>query len=156
MHSRAIELLEVGPRDGLQMEAQVVSTAVKIALIERLLQAGVRRIEVASFVNPIKVPQMADAESLLSQLHRPDGVYFTGLVLNRRGLERALAAGCNEIGMVVAASDSFNRRNQGVGTHRRRASAGYNLDFIRLSVRGRSAHRARARHRAAPGRGRAV
>lgn len=117
MMSRAIELLEVGPRDGLQMEAQVVSTAVKIALIERLLQAGVRRIEVASFVNPIKVPQMADAESLLSQLHRPDGVYFTGLVLNRRGLERALAAGCNEIGMVVAASDSFNRRNQGVGTH---------------------------------------
>jgi hydroxymethylglutaryl-CoA lyase len=80
------------------------------------LQAGVRRIEVASFVNPNKVPQMADAESLLSQLHRPDGVYFTGLVLNRRGLERALAAGCNEIGMVVAASDSFNRRNQGVGT----------------------------------------
>jgi len=116
MMSRAIELLEVGPRDGLQMEPQVVSTAVKIALIERLLQAGVRRIEVASFVNPNKVPQMADAESLLSQLHRPDGVYFTGLVLNRRGLERAVAAGCNEIGMVVAASDSFNRRNQGVGT----------------------------------------
>ena len=116
MSGRTVELLEVGPRDGLQMEPQVVSTAVKIALIERLLQAGVRRIEVASFVNPTKVPQMADAESLLSQLHRPDGVYFTGLVLNRRGLERAVAAGCNEIGMVVAASDSFNRRNQGVGT----------------------------------------
>ena len=116
MMSRAIDLLEVGPRDGLQMEAQVVSTAVKIALIEHLLQAGVRRIEVASFVNPNKVPQMADAESLLAQLQRPDGVYFTGLVLNRRGLERALAAGCNEIGMVVAASDSFNRRNQGVDT----------------------------------------
>src|ERR1700722_12445290 len=112
MMSRTIELLEVGPRDGLQMEPQVVSTAVKIALIERLLQAGVRRIEVASFVNPNKVPQMADAESLLSQLRRPDGVYFTGLVLNRRGLERALAGGCHENGIVVAGRHSINWRHQ--------------------------------------------
>src|ERR1700678_3802589 len=106
MSARAIELLEVGPRDGLQMEPQVVPTAIKVALIERLLQAGVRRIEVASFVNPSKVPQMADAETLLGQLQRPDDATFTGLVLNRRGLDRALAAGCNEIGMVVAASDT--------------------------------------------------
>jgi hydroxymethylglutaryl-CoA lyase len=111
-----VELFEVGPRDGLQMEPEVVPTAVKVALIERLLGAGVRRIEVASFVNPKRVPQMADAEALLQQLHRPDGVRFTGLVMNRRGLDRALGAGCDEIGMVVAASDTFNRRNQQVGT----------------------------------------
>jgi len=113
---RTVELFEVGPRDGLQMEPNVVPTAVKVALIERLLGAGVRRVEVASFVNPKRVPQMADAEALLQQLHRPDGVRFTGLVMNRRGLDRALTAGCDEIGMVVAASDSFNRRNQHVGT----------------------------------------
>jgi hydroxymethylglutaryl-CoA lyase len=116
MSSREIELLEVGPRDGLQMEAAVVPTTTKVELIQRLLAAGVRRIEVASFVSPSKVPQMADAEALLASLRRPDGVYFTGLVLNRRGFDRAVAAGCNEIGMVVVASDTFNRRNQGVST----------------------------------------
>ena len=114
--TRHVELFEVGPRDGLQMEPGVVPTADKVALIERLLAAGLRRIEVASFVDPRKVPQMADAEQLLASLRRPEGVYFAGLVLNRKGLDRALAAGCNEIGMVVVASDTFNRRNQGVGT----------------------------------------
>jgi hydroxymethylglutaryl-CoA lyase len=114
--TRSIELLEVGPRDGLQMESTVVPTAVKVELIERLLRAGLKRIEVTSFVNPKKVPQMADAEDLLSRLKRPEGVWFTGLVLNRKGLDRAIAAGCNEIGMVVVASDTFNRRNQGVST----------------------------------------
>lgn len=114
--TRSIEVLEVGPRDGLQMESTVVPTAVKVELIERLLQAGLKRIEVTSFVNPKKVPQMADAEELLRRLKRPDGVWFSGLVLNRKGLDRAIAAGCNEIGMVVVASDTFNRRNQGVST----------------------------------------
>ncbi len=114
--TRSIELLEVGPRDGLQMEPGVVSTAVKAGLIERLLRAGLKRIEITSFVNPKKVPQMADAEELLGRLRRPEGVWFTGLVLNRKGLDRAIAAGCNEIGMVVVASDTFNRRNQGVST----------------------------------------
>ena len=111
-----VELVEVGPRDGLQLERNIVATADKVELIERLLDAGVRRIEVTSFVNPKKVPQMADAESLLASLRRPEGVYFTGLVLNRKGLDRAIAAGCSEIGMVVVASDTFNRRNQGVST----------------------------------------
>jgi hydroxymethylglutaryl-CoA lyase len=113
---RRIEVLEVGPRDGLQMEALNLATHVKVELIERLLSAGVKRIEVTSFVNPRKVPQMADAEALLTALRRPEGVIFTGLILNRRGLERATAAGCNEVGMAVLASDTFNRRNQGVST----------------------------------------
>lgn len=111
-----LELLEVGPRDGLQMEPHVLGTDDKLELIQRLLAAGLKRIEVASFVNPRKVPQMADADVLVTRLPRAPGVHFAGLVLNEKGMERALAAGCNEIGMVVVASDTFNRRNQGVGT----------------------------------------
>ena len=112
----SVEIVEVGPRDGLQSEPGVFPTAAKIEFIERLFDAGLRRIEVSSFVNPKKVPQMADAEAVLSGLRRREGVHFIGLVLNRRGYERAAAAGCNEIGMAVVASDTFNRRNQGVST----------------------------------------
>jgi hydroxymethylglutaryl-CoA lyase len=111
-----IEIVEVGPRDGLQSEGAILPTATKIELITRLIAAGIRRIEVTSFVNPKRVPQMADAEAVLAGLPRPDGVSFIGLVLNRKGFDRALAAGCHEIGMAVVASDTFNRRNQGVGT----------------------------------------
>jgi len=110
-----IEIIEVGPRDGLQSEPDVIPTHLKLALIARLVYAGLRRIEVASFVNPRRVPQMADAEAVLAGLDRRDDVRFVGLVLNRKGFERALAAGCSEIGMVTAATDSFGRRNQGAG-----------------------------------------
>jgi len=113
---RTVEIVEVGPRDGLQSEPGIMPTATKVAFIERLVGAGIRRLEAASFVNPKKVPQMADAEAVLAALDRRPGVRYIGLVLNRRGLERALVAGCNEIGMAVVASDTFNRRNQGVGT----------------------------------------
>jgi hydroxymethylglutaryl-CoA lyase len=98
------------------MQPQPVPTAQKVELVRRLLGAGLRRVEVTSFVNPKKVPQMADAEALLAELSPPPGVHFTGLVMNQRGFERAVTAGCNEIGMVVVASDTFNRRNQGVST----------------------------------------
>jgi hydroxymethylglutaryl-CoA lyase len=111
-----IGLLEVGPRDGLQSQPATVPTAVKVALIERLIAAGLRRIEVASFVSPKRVPQMADAEALLAALPEVPGVSYIGLVLNRKGFDRACAAGCDEIGMAVVASDTFNRRNQGVST----------------------------------------
>lgn len=114
--SRPIEIVEVGPRDGLQSEPGVLPTAAKIELIERLVDAGLRRLEVTSFVNPKKVPQMADAELVLAGLRKREGVRYIGLVLNQKGFERALAAGCNEVGMAVVASDTFNRRNQGVGT----------------------------------------
>lgn len=113
---RSIEIVEVGPRDGLQSEPGIMPTAAKIAFIERLVAAGLRRIEVASFVNPKRVPQMADAEQVLAGLAKRPDVHYVGLVLNRRGFDRAIAAGCNEIGMAVVASDTFNRRNQGVGT----------------------------------------
>jgi len=111
-----IEIVEVGPRDGLQNEPGVVSTATKVELIARAVACGIRRIEVTSFVNPKRVPQMADAEAVLAALPRDERVRYIGLVLNRRGYERALAAGCGEIGMAVVASDTFNQRNQGVTT----------------------------------------
>lgn len=111
--SQRIELVEVGPRDGLQSEPEVVSTQTKLELIRRLVDAGLRRIEVASFVHPKRVPQMADAEAVLAGLPRTQGVQYVGLVLNRKGFDRALAAGCTEIGMVTAATDSFAQRNQG-------------------------------------------
>jgi hydroxymethylglutaryl-CoA lyase len=109
-----IEIVEVGPRDGLQSESQVLPTATKMEFIRRLLDAGLRRIEVASFVNPKRVPQMADAEAVMEGLAADASRgQFIGLVLNARGFERAHAAGCGEVGMVIAASESFSQRNQG-------------------------------------------
>lgn len=113
---KSIEIVEVGPRDGLQSESGVFSTADKVEFINQLISAGLRRLEITSFVNPKKVPQMADAEAVLAALNRRPDVRYVGLVLNQKGFERAAAAGCNEIGMAVVASDTFNRRNQGVGT----------------------------------------
>ncbi len=111
--SRSIEFVEVGPRDGLQNEAVIVGTADKVALIRRAIAAGARRIEVASFVNPKKVPQMADAEAVVEQLGRVDGLTRIGLVLNERGAERALSTGLDQLGAVAVASDEFGARNQG-------------------------------------------
>lgn len=108
-----IEFIEVGPRDGLQNEAKIVSTADKIELIERALAAGVKRIEVASFVHPERVPQMADAEAVIAGLKLVPGVTYIGLVLNKRGALRALATPVQELGAACMATDSFGTRNQG-------------------------------------------
>ena len=110
---RSVQIIEVGPRDGLQNESTLLPCATKVEFINRAIAAGIRRIEVASFVNPKRVPQMADAEEVLAALPRRDEVSYIGLVLNRRGFERAQAAGCNEIGMAVVVSETFNQRNQG-------------------------------------------
>lgn len=116
MTSKKVNIVEVGPRDGLQSEPEILSTASKVEFITRAIDAGVTRLEVASFVNPKKVPQMADAEALLAALPLPDDVSYIGLVMNERGLDRALATPVHEIGMVVVATDTYNRRNQGVPT----------------------------------------
>jgi len=108
-----IEIVEVSPRDGLQNEATTLSTAQKIDLIDRAYEAGLRRIEVASFVNPTRVPQMADAEAVLAGLTGRPGLRRIGLVLNRRGLDRALRAGVDEVNVVIVASETFSLRNQG-------------------------------------------
>lgn len=108
-----LEIVEVSPRDGLQNEAVMLSTGQKIELITRAVGAGARRIEVASFVHPKRVPQMADAEAVCVGLPALDGVVTIGLVLNRRGAERALATRVDEFGAVVSASDGFGNANQG-------------------------------------------
>ncbi len=109
-----VQLVEVGARDGLQNESTIVDTPTKVELIGRLLAAGTSRIEVASFVHPGRVPQMADAEAVLEELGpSPEGVSFIGLVLNRRGLDRAMATAVDEVNFVVGASDGFNRANSG-------------------------------------------
>ena len=116
MGSKQIMLVEVGPRDGLQSEPEILSTETKAKFVEMAIDAGVTRLEVASFVHPKKVPQMADAEALIERLPQVDGVSYIGLIMNERGLDRALTTKVHEIGMVVVASDTYNRKNQGVGT----------------------------------------
>jgi hydroxymethylglutaryl-CoA lyase len=116
MTSPSINIVEVGPRDGLQSEPEILSTRSKAKFISRAIEAGIRRLEVASFVHPKKVPQMADAEALLAELPLQKDVSYIGLVMNERGLDRALATPVHEIGMVVVATDTYNQRNQGVPT----------------------------------------
>ncbi|MEE1876956.1 hydroxymethylglutaryl-CoA lyase [Altererythrobacter litoralis] len=115
----SIELVEVGPRDGLQNEPDIISTEVKLALINRMLDYGARRLEVASFVHPQRVPQMADAEAVIAGLpDRADATYI-GLTLNKRGVLRGLATrdggkrGIDQVGCVLVASDTFGQKNQG-------------------------------------------
>ncbi|KIQ18239.1 hydroxymethylglutaryl-CoA lyase [Rhodococcus sp. MEB064] len=108
-----VHLVEVGPRDGLQNEQTLLSVEQKLDLIHRSVAAGVRRIEAVSFVNPKRVPQMAGAEEVMAGVDRSDEVSYIGLVLNRRGLDRALAARVDEVNVVVVASEEFSQRNQG-------------------------------------------
>lgn len=112
--SISIEFVEVGPRDGLQNEKMLVSTLDKLTLITRAIDAGARRIEVTSFVNPKKVPQMADAEDVCEGLPDRSDVTYIGLVMNMRGAERAMATGrIHQLGAVVVSTDSFAMANQG-------------------------------------------
>ena len=112
-----VELVEVGPRDGLQNETRTLDVATRVELVHRLAAAGVRRMEVASFVRPDRVPQMAGAEEVLAGLaDLADTTTLIGLVLNRRGAERAADTGCHELNMVVPVTDTFATRNQGADT----------------------------------------
>jgi hydroxymethylglutaryl-CoA lyase len=117
-HSAAVSIVEVSPRDGLQNEPGFVETADKLDLIGRLIGFGARRIEVASYVNPRRVPQMADAEAVVAGLPAAPGVRFIGLCLNERGVDRAIASlegprPLDEAGCVLVASDTFGIVNQG-------------------------------------------
>jgi hydroxymethylglutaryl-CoA lyase len=111
----SVAIVEVSPRDGLQDESTVLPTDTKVALIEQALEAGVERVEAVSFARPDRVPTMADAEAVLAGVVRRPGVRLSGLVLNQRGLERALAAGVDEVNVVVLVSETFSQRNQGLG-----------------------------------------
>ncbi len=120
--SEVIQIVEVGPRDGLQNEKAIVDTDDKIAFVRRLEDCGARRIEAVSFVNPKRVPQMAGAEEIMAALPRRAGRSRIGLVLNRRGWERAVVAGCDEANVVVCATDGFGIRNQGANVAEQQAA----------------------------------
>jgi hydroxymethylglutaryl-CoA lyase len=118
-----ITIVEVAPRDGLQAEERTLPTETKIALIERLAEAGHTVIEATSFVSPKAVPQLADAEELMKRLRRRDGVRYPVLVPNEKGLERALSAGATDVAIFASASESYSRKN--LGRSRDDALAGY-------------------------------
>ena len=107
-----VTIVEVSPRDGLQNEGTILSTDAKVDLITRLVDAGARRIEAVSFAHPRLVPTMADAEAVMERVPRRDSVSYAGLILNRKGLDRAVGAGVDEANVVVCVSDTFSARNQ--------------------------------------------
>lgn len=108
-----VEIVDVTARDGLQNEAKLFSTVEKLELINQVLEAGSRRLEVASFAHPKYVPQMADAEAVIAQLPERDDVTYIGLAMNERGVDRALNTSIDEIGLVVVATNTFAQKNQG-------------------------------------------
>jgi hydroxymethylglutaryl-CoA lyase len=108
---KKVKMVEVGPRDGLQNEAQSVPAAVKIELIDRLADAGLPVIEATAFVSPRWVPQMADNAEVMAGIRRKPGVNYPVLVPNRKGLDAAIAAGCDEVVVFAAATEAFSRRN---------------------------------------------
>jgi hydroxymethylglutaryl-CoA lyase len=112
---KKVRIVEVGPRDGLQNEANTVPTEKKVEFIELLVAAGLREIEVASFVHPKWVPQLADAEELIRQLEPNPDVRYSALVPNMKGLERAIQSGIRRIAVFTAASETFNRKNINMG-----------------------------------------
>lgn len=114
--AKSVEIIEVSPRDGIQNEKKLLSLETKLELIDRAVKAGASRIEVTSFVNPKRVPQMADADEVCNALPRGTGCKYIGLALNRRGFERACNANLDEVNFVVVASDTFSQKNQGTDT----------------------------------------
>jgi isopropylmalate/homocitrate/citramalate synthase len=111
MADRDVRIYEVGPRDGLQNEAEPIATDAKLRFIDLLVDAGLREIETTSFVSPRAIPQLADADALMTRLERRDGVRYPVLVPNVRGLERAEAAGADAVCVFTAASEPFARAN---------------------------------------------
>jgi len=114
--TKSVEIIEVSPRDGIQNEKKLLSLDTKLALIDRAVKAGASRIEVTSFVNPKRVPQMAEADEICSALPRDTGCRYIGLALNRRGFERACNAALDEVNFVVVATNTFSEKNQGTDT----------------------------------------
>lgn len=102
---------EQGPRDGFQVEKKPIPTEMKVRFVESLAEAGLQRIQVTSFVHPKLVPQMADAEQVCTQIRKKEGVLYSGLVLNAKGVERALKGGLNHVAASISASDTHSRKN---------------------------------------------
>jgi (R)-citramalyl-CoA lyase len=119
----SVTVCDVGPRDGLQNQSKALAPAVRAELVNRLAEAGLRRIEAVSFVNPKLVPQMAGAEEVVVGLERRDGVVYAGLALNERGYDRLAAAGLDEVHFAFAATETFNQRNQNAAVEESVAAA---------------------------------
>ncbi len=127
-----VTVFDVGPRDGLQNEPEVIAPEVRAELVGKIVAAGVRAVEVASFVDPRRVPQMAGAEEVVAALGRESGVVYAGLALNERGYDRLVACGLDEVRFSFGATESFNQRNQN-------ASVRESLDAaLRIVERGRA------------------
>ncbi len=128
----SVTICDVGPRDGLQNEPDVLAPDVRAELVDRLVAAGLPLVEVASFVDPRRVPQMAGAEEVVTALDRKRDAVYAGLALNERGYERLVAAGLDEVRYAFGATESFNRRNQN-------ASVGDSLEAgVRIAERARA------------------
>ena len=127
-----VTVYDVGPRDGLQNEREILDIDVRAELVGRLVDAGLSAVEIASFVDPRRVPQMAGAEEVVAAVGRRDGVVRAGLALNEKGYERLLAARLDEVRFAFGVTESFNRRNQGVAVEESLAAAG------RIAARARS------------------
>ncbi len=109
-----VRIVEVGPRDGFQMETDFIPTELKVEMIDQIAEAGVRKVEATSFVSPKVMPQMQDAAAVMARIHRPPGVLYTALVPNLKGLEDAMAVAADSARLVICASESYNRRNVGM------------------------------------------
>jgi hydroxymethylglutaryl-CoA lyase/(R)-citramalyl-CoA lyase len=143
-----VTLCDVGPRDGLQNDKVALEPALRAELYDRLAATGLPRIECGSFVNPKVVPQMAGAEEVFGALHRVDGVVYAALALNGRGVERAVAAGADEVHLAYPLSDTFCARNQ--NTTLADAAAAHEAMIVAAHAAGvarasRSAHRSAVR-----------
>jgi (R)-citramalyl-CoA lyase len=134
-----VEIVDVGPRDGLQNEDRTLSPEARAELCDRLAAAGVPRVEAASFVNPRRVPQMAGAEEVMDLLDRREGTVYAGLILNEKGYERAVEAGVDEVRYAFPVTETFAKRNQNTTVEDATALAGRlveraRLDGVRVSI----------------------
>ena len=134
-----VEIVDVGPRDGLQNEERTLPPEVRAELCDRLVAAGLPRVEAASFVNPKRVPQMAGSEEVMDGLDRREGTVYAGLVLNERGYERAVGAGVDEVRYAFPVTETFAQRNQNTTVEDATALAGRlveraRLDGVRVSI----------------------
>jgi len=134
-----VQVVDVGPRDGLQNEDRTLAPEVRAELCDRLAAAGIPRVEAASFVNPRRVPQMAGAEEVMAAIDRRPGTSYAGLVLNEKGYERAVEAGVDEVRYAFPVTETFARRNQNTTVADATQLAGRlveraRLDGVRVSI----------------------
>jgi isopropylmalate/homocitrate/citramalate synthase len=127
-----VQVVDVGPRDGLQNEDKTLAPEVRSELCDRLAATGIPRIEAASFVNPKRVPQMAGAEEVMAAIDRHPGTSYAGLVLNERGYERAVEAGVDEVRYAFPVTETFARRNQNTTVSDATQLAGRLVEWARL------------------------